>query len=55
MLVTAVPQLDALLDPEPLAFTSWPFYADALVASFVLFFGVAARRPALRAHRPARC
>ncbi|HZA17352.1 MAG TPA: Pls/PosA family non-ribosomal peptide synthetase, partial [Pseudonocardiaceae bacterium] len=39
MLFAQVPFLAALLDPGPLAFTSWVFYRDALVASFVLFFG----------------
>jgi non-ribosomal peptide synthetase-like protein len=38
MLFAAVPQLNALR-VEPLAYTSWTFYADALAASFVLFFG----------------
>ena len=38
--VTKVPQLAALLDPGPVAFTSWTFYRDdALVLSAVLFFG----------------
>ncbi|HET9257951.1 MAG TPA: Pls/PosA family non-ribosomal peptide synthetase, partial [Pseudonocardiaceae bacterium] len=35
-----VPRFDALLNPGPLAFTSWTFYGDALAVSFVLFFGV---------------
>ncbi|MGQ0717594.1 MAG: Pls/PosA family non-ribosomal peptide synthetase [Pseudonocardiales bacterium] len=39
ILLAEVPQLIALLDPGPLAFTSWTFYRDALAASFVLFFG----------------
>ncbi|MDQ3763727.1 MAG: phosphopantetheine-binding protein [Actinomycetota bacterium] len=39
MLLTAVPQLAALLDSGPPAFTSWTFYRDTLVASSVLFFG----------------
>ncbi|WP_052863165.1 Pls/PosA family non-ribosomal peptide synthetase [Streptomyces niger] len=39
LLVTQVPQLDSLLTAEPLTFTSWVFYRDALAASFVLFFG----------------
>ncbi|HET9254370.1 MAG TPA: Pls/PosA family non-ribosomal peptide synthetase [Pseudonocardiaceae bacterium] len=38
MLLAEVPQIAALLGPE-LAFTSWTFYRDALVASIVLFFG----------------
>jgi non-ribosomal peptide synthetase-like protein len=44
LLLTAVPQLATLTDSGPLdsgppAFTSWTLYRDALVASFVLFFG----------------
>jgi non-ribosomal peptide synthetase-like protein len=39
MLLLEVPQLAALLDPQPVAFTSWKFYGEALAASFVLFFG----------------
>ncbi|WP_232807199.1 Pls/PosA family non-ribosomal peptide synthetase [Geodermatophilus chilensis] len=39
VLLTAVPQLDALLEPGPLAFTSWAFYGDALLFSTVIFFG----------------
>ncbi|MEV6654709.1 Pls/PosA family non-ribosomal peptide synthetase [Streptomyces sp. NPDC051219] len=40
ILFTAVPQLEGLLNPEPeLAFTSPGFYADALIASSVGFFG----------------
>ncbi len=39
MLLTEVPQLVALLDPVPVAKTSWPFYRDVLVASTLLFFG----------------
>ena len=42
MLLTAVPQLAALLDSGPTALTSWAFYVDALVVSFVLFFGAIA-------------
>jgi non-ribosomal peptide synthetase-like protein len=38
-LIAEVPQLSALLGSGPLAFTSWTFYRDALVASFVLVFG----------------
>ncbi|SDM99057.1 Pls/PosA family non-ribosomal peptide synthetase [Streptomyces wuyuanensis] len=38
LLFAALPQLDALLNPEP-AFTSPGFYLDALIASFVAFFG----------------
>ncbi|POX38709.1 peptide synthetase [Streptomyces sp. Ru73] len=39
LLVAQVPQLDSLLSSQPLTFTSWTFYRDALAASFVLFFG----------------
>jgi non-ribosomal peptide synthetase-like protein len=34
-----VPRLATLLDPGPLALTTWQLYVEALVASFVLFFG----------------
>ena len=37
--LTNVPQLAALLDAGPVAFTSWAFYRDTLVVSAVLFFG----------------
>ncbi|MFE0628457.1 Pls/PosA family non-ribosomal peptide synthetase [Streptomyces sp. NPDC058864] len=40
ILLAVVPRLDPLLEPGPLALTSWTFYADALAASFVLFCGV---------------
>ena len=40
MLLTEVfPQLPALLSSGPVAFTSWPFYRDAAVVSFVVFLG----------------
>ena len=39
MLLKAVPQLGAILDPSTLAVTSSAFYLDALVTSLVLFFG----------------
>ena len=39
ILLIEVPQLAVLLAAGPLAFTSWTFYLDALVASVVLFFG----------------
>ncbi|MEU7487354.1 Pls/PosA family non-ribosomal peptide synthetase [Streptomyces sp. NPDC042319] len=39
LLVSQVPQLKSVLSTEPLTFTSWVFYRDALAASFVLFFG----------------
>jgi non-ribosomal peptide synthetase-like protein len=39
ILLVEVPYLAALLGSEPLAFTSWTFYQNALVASSVLFFG----------------
>jgi non-ribosomal peptide synthetase-like protein len=39
MLLKAVPQLGAILDPSTLAVTSSAFYLNALVASLVLFFG----------------
>jgi non-ribosomal peptide synthetase-like protein len=39
ILLAEVPQLAALRGSESPAFTSWTFYGDALVASFVLFFG----------------
>ncbi|WP_407698343.1 Pls/PosA family non-ribosomal peptide synthetase [Streptomyces marianii] len=38
LLFAVLPQLDALLTPEP-TFTSPGFYLDALIASFVAFFG----------------
>ncbi|MEV6781031.1 Pls/PosA family non-ribosomal peptide synthetase [Streptomyces sp. NPDC051098] len=38
LVFSALPQLDALLNPEP-AFTSPGFYIDALLASLVAFFG----------------
>ncbi|WP_443071816.1 Pls/PosA family non-ribosomal peptide synthetase [Streptomyces sp. WMMC940] len=38
LLFAVLPQLDALLTPEPV-FTSPGFYLDALIASFVAFFG----------------
>ncbi|MFE7774883.1 Pls/PosA family non-ribosomal peptide synthetase [Streptomyces sp. NPDC057445] len=39
VLLAEAPQLRALLDPEPVAFTHPAFYLEALSASFVLFFG----------------
>ncbi|QUH03448.1 peptide synthetase [Saccharopolyspora erythraea] len=39
MLLLEVPKLRALLEPGPLAFSNWVFYADALAASVLLFFG----------------
>ena len=39
MLLKAVPQLTALLDPATVVVTTEGFYLEALVASFVLFFG----------------
>ena len=39
MLVKAVPQLSAILDPATVAVTSAAFYLNALVTSLVLFFG----------------
>ena len=45
MLLAAVPQLAALLGPEPLAFTSWTFYGDALAASVRALLRLRARRP----------
>ncbi|MCE7002224.1 phosphopantetheine-binding protein [Kibdelosporangium philippinense] len=41
LLFAGVPQFAALIDPQTLAFTSWMFYATALVTSLVLFFGSA--------------
>ncbi|WP_344682594.1 Pls/PosA family non-ribosomal peptide synthetase [Saccharopolyspora taberi] len=41
MLLAAVPQLAALLEPGPTALTTSAFYTDALVASLVLFLGSA--------------
>ncbi|MDQ2707845.1 MAG: AMP-binding protein [Actinomycetota bacterium] len=38
-LLASIPQLPALLDPTTVAFTSWTFYLNALIASFVLYFG----------------
>jgi non-ribosomal peptide synthetase-like protein len=40
ILGTAVPGLDALLSSTPSDLKSWAHYRDALVTSFVLFFGV---------------
>ncbi|MFI2351743.1 Pls/PosA family non-ribosomal peptide synthetase [Streptomyces sp. NPDC019443] len=40
-LLAGIPQLKALLRPEPVAFTSAAFYLDALTVSVVLFFGAA--------------
>jgi non-ribosomal peptide synthetase-like protein len=40
ILIEGFPQLNALLDSRPMAFTSWTFYFVDLAASFVLFFGV---------------
>ena len=41
MLVSAIPWLDVLVRSAsaPSDLASWPFYRDALIASFVLFFG----------------
>lgn len=39
MLFAAVPQVAALLEAQEPAFSSWEFYGEALVASFLLFFG----------------
>jgi non-ribosomal peptide synthetase-like protein len=39
VLIGVIPQLGALLDPEPQALTSSAFYLDALAASLVLFLG----------------
>ncbi|WP_407555262.1 phosphopantetheine-binding protein [Streptomyces sp. Pv4-95] len=39
ILLAEAPQLTAVLEPGPTALTSWTFYAEALAASFVLFFG----------------
>jgi non-ribosomal peptide synthetase-like protein len=39
ILLTVVPELDALLEPRALGFTSWAFYGDALLFSAVAFFG----------------
>ncbi|MFJ9867729.1 Pls/PosA family non-ribosomal peptide synthetase, partial [Streptomyces sp. NPDC101165] len=39
LLLTAVPQFNAVFDPGPAAFTSPVFYVEALVASLVAFFG----------------
>ncbi|WP_433297960.1 Pls/PosA family non-ribosomal peptide synthetase [Pseudonocardia sp. CA-142604] len=35
-----VPQLGTVLDPGPMAFTTWTFYRDAAAASVVLFVGL---------------
>ncbi len=40
LLLVEVPQLAALMRAEALAFTTWTFYRDALIASGVLFFGL---------------
>ncbi|MDX3097028.1 phosphopantetheine-binding protein [Streptomyces sp. ME19-03-3] len=39
LLFAAVPQFSALLEPGPTGLTGWTFYADALAASAMLFFG----------------
>ncbi|MFE0633409.1 Pls/PosA family non-ribosomal peptide synthetase [Streptomyces sp. NPDC058864] len=39
LLVAAVPQFRALLRPGPTALTGWTFYAEALAASAIFFFG----------------
>lgn len=39
LLLAEAPQLAAVLEPGPTALTSWVFYAEALTASLVLFFG----------------
>ena len=39
LVFAAVPGLVALLQPQPLALTSLKFYAEALTASYLLFFG----------------
>jgi non-ribosomal peptide synthetase-like protein len=39
LLLAKIPQIPALLGAGPLAFTGWKFYVEALVGSFVLFFG----------------
>lgn len=39
ILLAEVPHTTALLGSGPVDFTSWTFYRDALVVSFVLFFG----------------
>jgi non-ribosomal peptide synthetase-like protein len=41
LLLTEVPRLAALFGAGPLALTDWTFYRDAVVVSFVLFFGFA--------------
>ncbi len=39
LLLLKVPRLSELMGEETSAFTSWTFYRDALVVSFVLYFG----------------
>lgn len=39
LLLAVVPQFATLLDPGTVALSSWTFYADALAASLVFFFG----------------
>ncbi|QYN21518.1 Pls/PosA family non-ribosomal peptide synthetase [Amycolatopsis sp. DSM 110486] len=39
LLLATAPQLATFLSSEPLQFTSWAFYLDALAVSFVIFFG----------------
>jgi non-ribosomal peptide synthetase-like protein len=41
LVLTRAPGLAALVDAGSRGFTSWAFYRDALMASFVLFFGFA--------------
>lgn len=39
LLLAELPQLAAALEPGPTALTAWTFYAEALTASLILFFG----------------
>ncbi|UUN30060.1 Pls/PosA family non-ribosomal peptide synthetase [Streptomyces sp. FIT100] len=39
MVLTVVPQLNAVVTAGPLAFTSWEFFVEALIASLVAFLG----------------
>jgi non-ribosomal peptide synthetase-like protein len=40
LLLAEVPQLNTLMDQDPVALTSWWFYRDALIFSASLFFGL---------------
>ena len=53
LLLVKVPRLSELMGEGTGAYANWTFYRDALVASFVLYFGSVARRLHHRDDRPA--